>query len=76
MGIYSPGRPKKFNPTAGEGRKSPSVPGKYRIGDEIEYDTHYSVCHFVMCVFCVSPASQTSYFSCKFFYSRSYPDCR
>ena len=34
MGIYSPGRPKKFNPTTGEGRTPPSAPGEYRIRDE------------------------------------------
>lgn len=34
MGIYKSGRPKKYNPTTGEGTKPPSKPGEYRIRDE------------------------------------------
>lgn len=34
MGLYSPGRPKKFNPTTGKGEKPPSAPGEYRIRDD------------------------------------------
>lgn len=31
MSIYKPGRPIKYNPTTGVGRKPPSKPGEYRI---------------------------------------------
>jgi len=34
MGIYKPGRPKKYNPSTGEGHKPPSAPGEYRIRDD------------------------------------------
>lgn len=34
MGIYKPGRPQKYNPATGEGKKPPSKPGEYRIKDE------------------------------------------
>lgn len=34
MGIYKPGRPNKYNPSTGEGKKPPSLPGEYRIRDE------------------------------------------
>ncbi len=31
MGIYGPGRPMKFDPFSGAGRKPPSRPGEYRM---------------------------------------------
>ena len=34
MGIYKPGRPKKYNPATGKGEKPPAKPGEYRIRDE------------------------------------------
>lgn len=41
MGIYKSGRPNKYNPNTGEGKKPPSTPGEYRIRNEetnkIEY---------------------------------------
>lgn len=33
MGIYSPGRPFKFDPFAGTGSKPPNSPGEYRMRD-------------------------------------------
>jgi hypothetical protein len=40
MSIYKPGRPNKYDPSSGGGRKPPQAPGEYRIRDEkgnIEY---------------------------------------
>lgn len=34
MGIYKPGRPKKYDPTTGKGTLPPAAPGMYRIRDE------------------------------------------
>lgn len=34
MGIYKPGRPKKYNPSTGKGSKPPAKPGEYRIRNE------------------------------------------
>lgn len=34
MGIYKAGRPKKYNPSTGEGNMPPSKQGEYRIRDE------------------------------------------
>lgn len=33
MGIYKPGRPNKYNPSTGSGKKIPALPGEYRIRD-------------------------------------------
>ena len=33
MAIYKPGRPRKYNPTNGVGKKPPAVPGEYRMRD-------------------------------------------
>lgn len=33
MSIYKPGRPSKYTPSAGDGRRPPSLPGEYRIRD-------------------------------------------
>lgn len=33
MSAYKPGRPNKFNPTTGAGKKPPAKPGEYRIRD-------------------------------------------
>ena len=33
MSIYKTGRPNKFNPSSGAGRKPPGKPGEYRIRD-------------------------------------------
>ncbi len=40
MSIYKSGRPTKYNPTTGIGRKPPAKPGEYRIrnaGGELTY---------------------------------------
>lgn len=40
MGIYSPGRPQKYNPSTTAGHQPPREPGEYRIRDphgEIAY---------------------------------------
>lgn len=31
MGIYKAGRPSKYTPSTGSGKKPPSAPGEYRI---------------------------------------------
>lgn len=33
MSIYKSGRPSKYNPISGSGRRPPSCPGEYRIRD-------------------------------------------
>lgn len=33
MSLYKPGRPNKYNPTTGIGKKPPAKPGEYRIRD-------------------------------------------
>ena len=33
MSIYNPGRPHKYNPASGQGKKPPQLPGEYRIRD-------------------------------------------
>ena len=34
MSIYKPGRPFKYNPTTGQGKKPSSLPGEYRIKND------------------------------------------
>lgn len=34
MGVYKPGRPKKYDPSSGKGNKPPAEPGEYRIRNE------------------------------------------
>lgn len=33
MAVYKPGRPSKYNPSSGTGKKPPSKPGEYRVRD-------------------------------------------